>query len=173
MKVLETTLKDCWLIKPEVKYDFRGEFLKTFDEKEFNRQFSWFKPVEHDISTSKKGVLRGIHYSPNCWKLNQCLYGEIYYVVVNCEEGHPEFGKWEAFILSGTNRHQIFKHPRYATGFLVLSEFALFHYIQDQYFDAENPDQQSFKWDDPELGIWWPVQGEPILSRRDRIGKYI
>lgn len=170
MEVVSTKLDDCWLIKPEVNYDFRGEYAMTFHKKEFESHFPWFEPIEHDISTSFRGVLRGIHYSPHCWKLNQCVYGSIYYVVVNCDKESSDYGEWEAFTLTDKNRWQIFKHPRYGTGFLVLSDYAIFHYIQSQYYDPFDPDQHTFKWD--EFDIYWPTD-RPILSRRDYVGEYI
>lgn len=196
MEIQETSLRDVCLIKPVINTDFRGEYVMTFNEEEFGDHFrrpplalnimTGRKPleailpkspvvfVEEDISTSFKGVMRGIHYSPNCWKLNQCLYGSIYYVVVNCDEEDPEFGKWEAFILSDRNRHQLFKHPRYGSGFLTLSDTSLFHYKQTEYYDSNNPSQQTFKWDDPRFKIWWPkLNNPPILSRRDEQGSYV
>ena len=173
MEVLETELEGVLLIKPDINEDFRGDYVMTYNEKLYVMHGIGASFVEHDISTSTKGVLRGIHYSPNCWKLNQCLYGEIYYVVVNCDEKDPEFGKWQSFILSGRNRHQLFKQPRYGSAFLVLSDYCLFHYMQSEYYDPCNPNQKTFKWDDPRFGIWWPKLRPPILSQRDEEGHYI
>ena len=171
MRVDETTLRDVWLIKPDVNYDFRGEYVMTYNEKEFGGHFPWFKPVEHDISTSFKDVFRGVHYSPNCWKLNQCPYGSILYYVVNCDRDDEEYGKWESFPLNDRNRWQVFKHPRYGTGFLVLSDFAIFHYLQDQYFDPLLPDQKTLSV--KELDIYLPVK-DYVLSERDAfIKEYI
>ncbi len=168
MQVLETKLPDVWLVQPELHEDFRGDYVMLYNEKLYKR--FGVKFVEHDISTSIKGVLRGIHYSPNCWKLNECLVGKIYYVVVNCDKESSDFKKWQAFILSDENRLQLVKHPRYGSGFYVLSDFALFHYMQSQYYDANDPDQQTFKWD--KMGIWWPDK-HPIVSERDERGEYV
>lgn len=173
MEVLETQLENVLLIKPDINTDFRGDYVMTYNEKLYNESGISIKFVEEDISTSIKGVLRGIHYSPTCWKLNECLYGSIYYVVVNTEEGHPEFGKWQAFILSGKNHYQLFKHPRYSSGFLVLSDYCVFHYLQSEYYDPNDPNQKTFKWDDPRFNIWWPkITVPPILSQRDEAGYY-
>lgn len=171
MQILETKLKDVWLIKPDVFEDFRGDYVMTFHE-ELYKRFG-VKFVEHDISTSTKNVLRGIHYSPNCWKLNQCLYGKLYYMVVNCDEKDPEFGKWQAFILSDRNHYQLLKHPKYGSGFLVLSDYAVFSYLQSEYYDPNNPNQKTFMWNDPRFGIWWPKLTVPILSQRDEVGHYM
>lgn len=172
MEVIKTTLRDVWLIKPDANTDFRGDYVMTY-HKELYQKHPDLPPiefVEHDISTStQRGILRGIHYSPNCWKLNQCLYGKIYYVCVNCDKESIGYGEWESFILSGENHYQIFKHPRYGTGFYTLSDYVVFHYIQSQYFDPKDPDQQTIKWDS--MGIWWPDKN-PILSKRDEGGHY-
>ncbi len=171
MEVCETTLEDVWLVKPDVNTDFRGDYVMNYNENlyQIQPQLPMVKFVEQDISTSNKGVLRGIHYSPHCWKLNECLCGKIYYVCVNCDKDSIGYGQWEAFILSGENHHQIFKHPRYGTGFYVLSDHAVFHYLQSQYFDPKDPDQQTIMWDS--MGVWWPTKN-PTLSRRDEGGRY-
>jgi len=161
-----------YVIEPAIHTDFRGDYVMTYNEKRYKENGIDVKFVEEDISTSTKGVLRGIHYSPSCWKLNECLYGTLYYVVVNCDEKDAEFGKWQAFILSDKNRHQLFKHPRYGSGFLVLSDYAVFHYMQSEYYDSKNPNQKTFKWDDPRFEIWYPNLIPPVLSQRDEEGHY-
>jgi len=166
--VQSTTLKDVYIIKPEINHDWRGEYVMTYNEREFNAHFPDFHPVEHDISTSIKNVFRGIHYSPHCWKLNQCLYGSMIYYVVNCDEEDEEFGKWESFPLNDRNRWQIYKHPRYGSGFLVLSDYAIFHYLQDQYFNNSNPDQRTFNMED--FNLYIPVDNY-LLSERDAFVK--
>ena len=172
MEICKTTLAEVWLIKPDVNADFRGDYVMTYSKDLYHRQMELphINFLEHDISTTlQRGVLRGIHYSPNCWKLNECLHGKIYYVCVNCDKESIGYGQWEAFILSGENHHQIFKHPRYGTGFVTLTDDVVFHYIQSQYFDAKDPDQQTIKWDS--MNIWWPTK-TPILSVRDEGGHY-
>ena len=157
-----TSLRDVEIIKPNVNYDFRGEYVMTYSAKDF--PLYDFKPVEHDISTSKYGTWRGIHYSPHCWKLNQCLYGEILYYVINCDREDEEFGKWESFPLNDKNRWQIFKHPRYGSAFLTLSDLAVFHYLQDQYFDRDAPDQRTFSYN--EFNLYIPSVNM-VMSPRD------
>ncbi len=172
MEIVKTQLDDVLLIKPDIFEDFRGDYVMTYNQGLYRKTGIAIDFVEEDVSTSTKGVLRGIHYSPSCWKLNQCLYGRLYYVVVNCDEKHPEFGKWQSFILSDKNHYQLFKHPMYGSGFLVLSDHAVFHYMQSEYYDPENPNQKTFKWDDPRFNIWWPTK-DPILSQRDEVGYYL
>jgi dTDP-4-dehydrorhamnose 3,5-epimerase len=170
MIVEETKLPEVWLIKPDVHQDYRGDYAMTYNKRLYTELTGVGKDfIEHDISTSMKGVLRGIHYSPNCWKLNECLYGKIYYVVVNCDENDKDFGKWQSFILSGENHFQLLKHPRYGSGFVSLSELSVFHYLQSEYYVEGNPNQRTFRWDS--FGIEWPDL-DPIMSKRDRDGAY-
>ncbi len=171
MKVTELDLKGIYLIEPDIHTDFRGEYVMTYRKDLYDRFGIDF--IEHDISTSSKGVLRGIHYSPHCWKLYQCLHGALYYVFVNCDKKDTEFGKWTSIILNDRNHWQILKHPKYGAGFVALEDNSLLHYMQNQYYDAKDPDQKTFKWFDTKFRIWWPkVTPVPILSRRDEIGEY-
>ena len=95
----------------------------------------------------------------------QCAYGRIYQVVLNCNPESEQFGKWQAFILSSENRHQVFSPPMFGNGFYVLSDVAVYSYKQTtQYGDAK---QFTYKWNDPRFGIVWPDE-HPILSVRDR-----
>ena len=175
MKVIETQLDGVFLIKPDIFEDFRGDYVMVYNDnlyaKEiYDRTGISIRFVEHDISTSTKGVLRGIHYDPKCWKINQCLYGRIYHVVVDCDVESPTFGKWQAFILSDRNRYQLLKHPRYGNSFLVLSDYAVFMYYQSEYYDPAR--QKTFLWNDPRFNIWWPIKN-PIVSQRDEEGHYV
>ena len=174
MHICKTTLSDVWLIKPDIFEDFRGHYVMTYHQKQYAEIAPYPLLIEHDISTTRhKGTIRGIHYSPNCWKLYEISRGAVYYVIVNCEIGHQEFGKWEAFILSDQNHYQILKHPRYGAGFLTLTDDVVLHYMQSQYYNKDDPDQRTFKWNDPLFNIWWPqIIPHPILSRRDEEGKY-
>lgn len=170
LQMVETTLEGVTLIKPNVFEDFRGDYVTVYHKvlyESFGMDF-----VEHSVSISSKNVLRGIHYSPHCWKLFEVLHGSAYYVAVNCEEGHPEFGKWQAFILSDRNHYQLLKHPRYGSAFLTLTDTSVLYYMQSQYYDKNNPDQQTFLWNDSRFDIWWPIK-EPILSQRDELGRYV
>jgi dTDP-4-dehydrorhamnose 3,5-epimerase len=158
-----TSLKDVWLVKPDIFYDFRGENVMTFNHQEVIRVDPEFWAVEVTFSVSHKNVLRGIHYNPYCRKLNYVSYGEVYYVVVNCDKESPEYGKWEAFILSDKNRYQLLKSPAYGSAFLTLSDIAILNYVQDRYFDKSNP-YEHIMWDS--FDIYWPIK-EPILSKGD------
>jgi len=110
-------------------------------------------------------VLRGIHGDDKTWKLVSCPWGRFYLVVVCMDQRSKFYKQWQAFTLSDTNRLQVLVPPNHGNGHLVLSEWAIFHYKQSQYYDRVN--QFTLKWNDPELDIYWPI-GTPILSGRDR-----
>ena len=170
MVVEKTKLAGVLLIKPEIFEDFRGTYVETYNEELFRQHGITQKFVQDDISTSSKGVLRGLHGDAETWKLISCPYGRFYFVVANCDTESPDFGKWESFILSDRNHYQVLVPPKHGNGHLILSESAIFHYKQTTYYDPKG--QFTYKWDDPRLGIWWPVK-EPLLSRRDEEGHYV
>ena len=170
MIVEKTKLDDVLLIKPEIFEDFRGTYVETYNEEEYRKHGVNQKFVQDDISSSTKGVLRGIHGDAETWKLISCMFGRFYFVVVNCDENSSNFGKWQSFILSSENRHQVLVPPKHGNGHLILSDMAIFHYKQTTYY---NPTSQfSYRWDDESLGIWWPIK-EPLLSQRDEAGHYV
>jgi dTDP-4-dehydrorhamnose 3,5-epimerase len=174
MEVQKTKLKDVFLIKPEVQEDFRGTYVEIFHKGLYEEKFAEhglkINFVCDDLSTSIKGVLRGLHADTTAYKLISCAYGRIYFVVLNCEESLGEYGKWESFVLSDANRHQVLVPPKFANGHLVLSETATFAYKQSEYYDPAR--QSSIRFDDPRFNIWWPIK-TPLLSRRDEEGKYV
>jgi dTDP-4-dehydrorhamnose 3,5-epimerase len=112
-------------------------------------------------------VLRGIHGDERTAKLVTCLHGAFYLVVVNNIAGSPQYRQWEAFTLTEHNRQQVLIPPGFGNGHLVMSDMAIFHYKQTTTYDRAA--QFTLVWNDPQLGIWWPVE-TPILSRRDQGG---
>ncbi len=148
IKISKTKLKGVLKIQPTIFRDHRGQFVETYNEKIYKKFGINIKFVEDDISLSKKNVLRGIHgYYEKNWRLVSCLYGKIYFVVVNCQEKSKDFGQWQSFNLSDKKREQILVPPGYGMAYLVLSDLAIFHYKQSEYY---NPKKQfTFKWDDP------------------------
>lgn len=170
MIVENTELDGVLLIKPRIFEDFRGYYVETYNEEEYAKNGISQKFVQDDISMSSKGVLRGLHGDKDTWKLISCTYGRFYFVVVNCDETSSNFGKWQSFILSGENHHQVLVPPMHGNGHLILSDIAIFHYKQSTYYDAKG--QFSYRYDEPRFGIWWP-QKNPLLSRRDEAGAYV
>ena len=143
--------------------DYRGDLYTIWKDDDFNLNFN------HDkVSTSRKHVLRGIHGDTKSWKLVTCLYGEIYFVVVDNRESSDTFMKWESMILSDRNRKQVLLPPGVGNGFLVLSNHSVFHYkwsYEGEYADVNQ--QFTIKWNDSTFNINWPIDN-PILSRRDK-----
>ena len=169
MQVVKTKLNRVLLIKPDVFEDHRGFYVQTYNEKDYKKHGINIKFIEDDISVSTKNVLRGIHGDFRTWKLVSCLYGKFYFVVVNCDETSRDFGKWESFILSDVNRHQVLVPPKFGNAHLVLSDIDIFSYKQSQYYDPK--DQFTYKWNDPKFNIWWPI-ADPIISLRDEQGHF-
>ena len=170
MEVLTTELKSVLLIQPDIFEDHRGEYSMTFNKNLYAEKGIKIEFVEDDISVSSKHVLRGIHGDDETWKLISCLYGKFYFVVVNCDQNNPNFGQWQAFTISDHNRKQVLIPPKHGNGHVVLSDNAIFHYKQSQYYNPKG--QFTYKWDNPNFNIWWPIKN-PILSERDEIGNYV
>lgn len=170
MKIVQTPLKDVVVIEPKVFGDARGFFLESYNERAFAEHGlpTYFAQDNH--SGSRKGVLRGLHYQVRQpqGKLVRALAGEVFDVAVDLRKDSPSFGKWFGLVLSAENRKMLWIPPGFGHGFLVLSEFAEFAYkATDFYLPAE---ERSLLWNDPELGIEWPLEGEPLLSEKDKNG---
>ncbi len=171
IKVCKTALEGVLLVKPQVFLDFRGCYVETYNEEMYRERGIGIKFVQDDISVSKKHVLRGIHGDQNTWKLISCMHGKFYFVVLNCDPGSSQFGKWLSLELSAKNRLQVLVPPKFGNGHLVLSRTAVFHYKQSTYYSGAEK-QFTVRWNDKRFKIDWPVS-TPILSVRDggRYGK--
>jgi dTDP-4-dehydrorhamnose 3,5-epimerase len=169
IEVSKTNLEGVLSIKPFVFEDHRGEYVETYNEQLYKDNGIDVKFVQDDISVSSRYVLRGIHGDDHTWKLISCLYGKFYLVVVDCDKQSKNFNKWQSFVLSNKNRQQVLVPPKYGNAHLVLSNMTIFHYKQSTYYDRTK--QFTYKWDDPQLNIWWPTKN-PILSRRDETGHF-
>ena len=141
--------------------DYRGDLYTTWKNTDLDLGDMFFN---HDkVSTSRKHVLRGIHGDNKSWKLVTCLYGEIYFVLVDNRESSDTFIQWDSMILSDRNRKQVLIPPGVGNGFLVLSDHSVFHYkwsYEGEYADVD--EQFTIKWNDPMVGIEWPINN-PIL----------
>lgn len=164
MIVEKTSLKDVVLIKRNMFEDYRGTFVEIYNQGEYKANGIELNFVRDSISTSSKHVLRGLHYDNKTWKLIQCMYGKIYFVVCDMRKDSPQYLKWQSFILSDQNRFQVLVPPFHANGHLVLSDHCTFHYKMSEYYDPAN--EKTLKWNDPKANILWPVQ-QPILSEKD------
>lgn len=164
LNVEKTLLEGVFLVKPSVHEDARGNFYETYHEKDYQEAGLTAKFVQDDVSMSHKGVLKGMHGDAGTVKLVQCVYGSVYAVVLNCDETSSDFGKWQSFILSAENKHQLYIPPMYGNGYYVLTEKAVYTYKQSTYYGEYQ--QFTYKWNDERFGIEWPVE-VPIVSERD------
>jgi dTDP-4-dehydrorhamnose 3,5-epimerase len=168
MNIIETSLSDCLIIEPKTYEDERGFFLETFNSNRYQKLASInLTFVQDNHSQSKNKVLRGLHFQKTKpqGKLVRVLRGEVFDVAVDIRKKSPTFGNWEGVILSDKNKRQLWVPPGFAHGFLVLSNFADFEYKCTDYYDPN--DEGCLLWNDPDLGINWPLN-DPILSFKDR-----
>lgn len=164
----ETTIQGVFVIEP-VKYgDERGYFMETYREKDFDDAGLFYRFVQDNQSKSKAGVLRGLHFQrrfPQA-KLVRCIEGEVFDVCVDLRKGSPTYGKWEGVVLSAERGNQFMIPRGFAHGFVVLSQTATFCYKCDEIYHPE--DEGGIMWNDPEIGIDWHYDGEPLLSEKDK-----
>jgi len=169
VKVIETKLQDCVIIEPKVFGDERGFFLETFQAARYAENAGISLPfVQDNHSRSSKGVLRGLHFQKTKpqGKLVRVVRGEVCDVAVDIRTGSATYGQWEAVLLSEDNKKQLWVPPGFAHGFVVLSDTADFEYKCTDYYDPS--DEGSLLWNDPDLGICWPVES-PTLSEKDSL----
>ncbi|QYD67866.1 dTDP-4-dehydrorhamnose 3,5-epimerase [Paraburkholderia edwinii] len=170
--VTATALPEVKLIEPKVFGDARGFFLESFNEREFVEKVGVeARFVQDNHSRSAKGVLRGMHYQIEHaqGKLVRVVAGEVFDVVVDMRKRSPNFGKWMGLHLSAENHRQLWVPAGFAHGFLVLSETADFLYKTTDYWYPEH--ERCLRWNDPGVGIQWPIEGEPVMAEKDKAGK--
>ena len=172
MKVTPTTIPDVLLIEPKVFGDARGFFFESFNQKAFEQATGCKVAfVQDNHSKSALNVLRGLHYQVNQpqGKLVRVVQGEVFDVAVDIRKDSKTFGQWVGEILSAENKKQLWIPPGFAHGFLTLSESAEFLYKTTDYYAPEF--ERCIAWDDPKIGINWPLSAAPILSAKDRAGE--
>lgn len=170
MKVTETRLPGVLLIEPEVFGDSRGFFLETFSAQRYADLGITAPFVQDNWSHSCQGTLRGLHFQikqPQ-GKLVHVMQGEIFDVAVDVRQDSPTFGHWVGVTLSADNKRQLWIPPGFAHGFAVLSETADFVYKCTDSYAPEH--ERTLLWNDETIGVNWPIDGEPILSEKDRNG---
>jgi dTDP-4-dehydrorhamnose 3,5-epimerase len=167
MNVIETAIQGVLILEPKVFGDERGFFMETYRANRYAELGIPVPFVQDNLSYSRRGVLRGLHVQhPHAQgKLVQVMSGEVFDVAVDIRRGSPTFGRWVGATLSGENRRQFWIPPGFAHGFLVTGDSALFIYKNTDYYSPET--ELGLRWDDPEIGIDWPLKGTPELSAKD------
>jgi dTDP-4-dehydrorhamnose 3,5-epimerase len=171
MQIQKTEIPDLLIIEPKVFGDDRGFFYESFNERRF-AELTGVNPrfVQDNHSRSSRNVLRGLHYQirqPQ-GKLVRVTAGEVFDVAVDMRRSSPTFGRWVGVILSAENKRQLWIPEGFAHGFVVTSESAEFLYKTTDYWAPEH--ERSVRWDDPAVGIQWPLEGTPQLSAKDQAG---
>ena len=172
MKVTPTSIPSILIIEPRVFGDTRGFFFESFNQRAFNLATGLdVNFVQDNHSRSSKGVLRGLHYQiqqPQ-GKLVRVVRGSVFDVTVDLRKSSPTFGQWVGVELTEDNHRQLWVPPGFAHGFYVLSDSADFLYKTTDYYAPEF--ECSLIWNDPTIGIEWPLNTQPIISAKDAQGK--
>ncbi|AMO93782.1 dTDP-4-dehydrorhamnose 3,5-epimerase [Collimonas fungivorans] len=174
MQVQTTNIPEVLIFEPKVFGDDRGFFYESFNERRFNELTGLnVSFVQDNHSKSAKNVLRGLHYQirqPQ-GKLVRVVAGEVFDVAVDVRKSSPTFGHWVGVTLSAENKRQLWIPEGFAHGFVVTSESAEFLYKTTDYWAPEF--ERSILWNDPAIGIDWPISDAPMLSGKDQLGKIL
>ena len=174
MKSISTAIADVFILEPKVFGDTRGFFFESFNTRAFAEATGMdVQFVQDNHSRSAKGVLRGLHYQilhPQ-GKLVRVVRGSVFDVAVDIRKASPTFVKWVGVELTEDNHRQLWVPPGLAHGFLVTSESADFLYKTTDYYAPEH--ERCLAWNDPDIAIEWPLEGEPQLSAKDKLGKLL
>jgi dTDP-4-dehydrorhamnose 3,5-epimerase len=167
MKATPTRLPEVLLIEPRVFGDARGFFYESYNQRTLQGLGVDATFVQDNHSRSARGVLRGLHYQIQHaqGKLVRVTEGEVFDVAVDLRRSSPNFGRWVGETLSAENRRMLWIPPGFAHGFLVVSEWAEFLYKATDYWHPEH--ERSVLWNDPDLGVGWPLTTEPLLAAKD------
>ena len=171
MQAIPTAIPQVLILEPKVFGDDRGFFLESFNARTF-AQITWLQRefVQDNHSKSFRGVLRGLHYQikqPQ-GKLVRVVVGEVFDVAVDLRKSSPTFGRWVGALLGADNKRQLWIPEGFAHGFIVMSEYAEFLYKTTDYYAPEH--ERSLRWNDPAIGIQWPIRDEPKLAAKDAAG---
>ncbi|MNW48838.1 dTDP-4-dehydrorhamnose 3,5-epimerase [compost metagenome] len=167
---IKTSIEGLVVIEPKVYGDHRGYFMETYNFNEFKEAGLDMTFVQDNQSSSQKGVLRGLHFQKKHpqGKLVRVLSGEVFDVAVDLRPESSTYKHWLGVTLTGENRKQLYVPERFAHGFLVLSDKAEFVYKCTDFYHPE--DEGGVLWNDPEIGVEWPLEGigELLLSDKDK-----
>lgn len=168
MKMTTTELSGVIIIEPKIFSDDRGFFMESYNKQAMAKYGIDADFVQDNHSRSSKNVLRGLHYQiQNAQgKLVRVVAGSVYDVVVDIRRSSRTFGRWFGLTLSAENKRMLWVPAGFAHGFLVTSEYAEFLYKTTDYYAPEY--ERSLRWDDPQIGIQWPIEGKPVLSGKDQ-----
>ncbi len=172
MNVIEAGIPGVLVFEPVVHGDDRGFFFESYREDAFQHATGTSRPfVQDNHSRSARHVLRGLHYQVRQpqGKLIRVVVGEVFDAVVDLRRGSPTFGRWMGITLSAENKRQLWVPEGFAHGFLVTSDVAETVYKTTDYYAPQH--ERSLLWNDPDLGIAWPLTGPPLLTAKDRAGK--
>ncbi len=172
MKVIRTEIPDVLLIEPKVFRDERGLVFESYNGRAFQDAAGVVADfVQDNHSRSVKNVIRGLHYQVRRpqGKLIRAVRGEIFDVAVDLRLSSPTFGKWVGFTLSEHNHHMAWIPPGFAHGLLALSDQVDVIYKMTEYWEPQL--DRTILWNDPQIGVQWPVRGDPVLSSKDQAGK--
>ena len=169
MNFIKTKLEDVIVIEPAVFGDHRGWFMETYSDSKMKEAGIDLTFVQDNQSFSAtKGTLRGLHYqlAPKAQtKLVRCTRGAIFDVAVDIREGSPTYGKWFGIELSAENKKQLLVPKGFAHGFMTLTDDAEVQYKVDELYAPEC--DRGILWNDPDIGIEWPIEITPVLSAKD------
>ncbi|MGE4376817.1 MAG: dTDP-4-dehydrorhamnose 3,5-epimerase [Burkholderiaceae bacterium] len=173
-QVTPTALPEVLILEPKVFGDERGFFFESYNQRDFAQatglQVAF---VQDNHSRSAKNVLRGLHYQVQQpqGKLVRVVQGEVFDVAVDLRKKSKTFGQWVGEILSAENKRQLWIPAGFAHGFVVLSDTAEFLYKTTDYYAPAH--ERCIRWDDPAIGIHWPIAAPPILAAKDAAGKLL
>jgi dTDP-4-dehydrorhamnose 3,5-epimerase len=173
MQFEPTRIPDVVLIRPRIFHDARGWFFECWNQRTFAQSGIAASFVQENFSRSSRHTLRGLHYQvlqPQ-GKLVRVVAGEVFDVAVDLRRSSPTFGQWAGSVLSAENRHALWVPPHFAHGVIALSETAELMYCCTDFYAPQH--ERTIRWDDPDLGIDWPLPpgSTPFLSDRDSAGK--
>jgi dTDP-4-dehydrorhamnose 3,5-epimerase len=174
MKASPTAIPEVIVLEPKVFGDDRGFFFESFNARAFQQATGLKREfVQDNHSKSSRNVLRGLHYqiqSPQ-GKLVRVVQGEVFDVAVDLRKSSKSFGQWVGVHLSAENRKQLWVPEGFAHGFVALSETAEFLYKTTDYYAPEH--ERSLLWNEPAIGINWPISGDPTLAAKDAAAKLL